>query len=122
LQLYSLFRRLRLTFVMRTGTSFKAGSFQASDFSAGGLGLFQEKSVGSVCTAASFDLFLFKYGLYEISSVLEWGSTNIHFPAGVAIGRAFLTSGSGARLCSVEEGLCRLRRSSSSLDMRLSNT
>src|SRR6218665_3749158 len=87
------------TFVMRTGTSFKAGCFQASGFSAGGLGLFQEKSFGSVCTAASFDLFLFKYGVYEISSVLErvfLGSTNIHFPAGVAICRAFLTSGSGA--------------------------
>src|SRR6218665_3722288 len=84
------------TFVMRTGTSFKAGCFQASGFSAGGLGLFQEKSFGSVCTAASFDLFLFKYGVYEILSVFERGSTNIHFPAGVAICRAFLTSGSGA--------------------------
>src|SRR6218665_2076644 len=78
------------------GTSFKAGCFQASGFSAGGLGLFQEKSFGSVCTAASFDLFLFKYGVYEILSVFERGSTNIHFPAGVAICRAFLTSGSGA--------------------------
>src|SRR6218665_1773801 len=84
------------TFVMRTGTSFKAGCFQASGFSAGGLGLFQEKSFGSVCTAASFDLFLFKYGVYEISSFLERGSTNIHFPAGVAICRASSTSGSGA--------------------------
>src|SRR6218665_20075 len=77
------------TFVMRTGTSVEASGFSAE------LGLFQEKSFGSVCTAAFLVLAL-KYGVYKISYFFERGSTNIHFPAGVAICRAFLTSGSGS--------------------------
>src|SRR6218665_2767119 len=81
---------------MRTGTSFEAGCFHTS----AELGLFQEKSFGSVCTAASLVLAL-AYGVYKISSFFERGSTNIHSPAGLAICRALSTSGS--LLWTVEE-------------------
>src|SRR6218665_2281426 len=51
------------------------------------------RKIHSVCTAASLVLAL-AYGVYKISPVFERGSTNIHFPAGVAICRSFSTSGS----------------------------
>src|SRR6218665_211110 len=114
---------------MRTGTSFEAGCFQTS-VELGRPGLFQEKSFGSVCTAATLVQFLaiFKYGVYKISSFFErvcLGSTNIHFPAresDVVICRAFWLRVLERDSVRLKKGLCRLHRSSSSLDRRVSHT